>query len=109
MAEEQQGTDLGAIIDRHHEKLKSNRRTWEREWQEMAEYVLPHRSDFTTTHSRGDDRMGMAFEGTAMRLLKRFADPAKNSVPMATQPKLLCGLSSQLCTSATSAAFDGQE
>ena len=78
MAEEQQGSDLGAVIDRHHEKLKNNRRTWEREWQEMAEYVLPHRSDFTTTHSKGDDRMGMAFEGTAMRLLKRFASNIHN-------------------------------
>ena len=77
MAEEQ-GNDIGAVIDRHHEKLKNNRRTWEREWQEMAEYVLPHRSDFTTTHSKGDDRMGMAFEGTAMRLLKRFASNIHN-------------------------------
>ena len=77
MAEEQ-GNDIGAVIDRHHEKLKNNRRTWEREWQEMAEYGLPHRSDFTTTHSKGDDRMGMAFEGTAMRLLKRFASNIHN-------------------------------
>ena len=62
----EQNLELGAVIDRHHEKLKNNRRVWEREWQEMAEYVLPHRADFTTTHSKGDDRMGMAFEGTAM-------------------------------------------
>ena len=73
-----QNTELGAVIDRHHEKLKNNRRVWEREWQEMAEYVLPHRSDFTTTHSKGDNRMGMAFEGTAMRLLKRFASNIHN-------------------------------
>ena len=73
-----QNNDLGAVLDRHHEKLKNNRRVWEREWQEMAEYVLPHRSDFTTTHSKGDNRMGMAFEGTAMRLLKRFASNIHN-------------------------------
>ena len=78
MADQQGSSDLAAYIDRHHEKLKNNRRVWEREWQEMAEYVLPHRSDFTTTHSKGDDRMGMAFEGTAMRLLKRFASNIHN-------------------------------
>ena len=54
-------SSLGTILDRHHEKLKTNRSTWERQWQEIAEYVLPHRSDFTTTHKRGADRMEDAF------------------------------------------------
>ena len=72
------GNELGSIVDRQHEKLKNNRRNWERQWQEMAEYVLPHRADFTTTHSKGDERRGMAFEGTAMRLLKRFASNIHN-------------------------------
>ncbi|HIC51479.1 MAG TPA: hypothetical protein EYO96_02370 [Candidatus Marinimicrobia bacterium] len=75
---ETQQNPLGSILDRQHEKLKGNRRNWEREWQEMAEYVLPHRADFTTTHSRGADRMYSAFEGTAMRLLKRFASNIHN-------------------------------
>ena len=73
-----QQNPLGPVLDRLHEKLKNNRRTWEREWQEMAEYVLPHRADFTTTHSKGADRMYTAFEGTAMRLLKRFASNIHN-------------------------------
>ena len=73
-----QNNELGSVVDRHHEKLKNNRRNWERQWQEMAEYVLPHRADFTTTHSKGDERRGMAFEGTAMRLLKRFASNIHN-------------------------------
>ena len=73
-----QNNELGSVIDRQHEKLKNNRRNWERQWQEMAEYVLPHRADFTTTHSKGDERRGMAFEGTAMRLLKRFASNIHN-------------------------------
>tara|TARA_Y100001956_G_C4122860_1_gene188445 strand:- start:1345 stop:2985 length:1641 start_codon:yes stop_codon:yes gene_type:complete len=71
-------SSLGTILDRHHEKLKTNRSTWERQWQEIAEYVLPHRSDFTTTHKRGADRMEDAFEGTALRLLKRFASNIHN-------------------------------
>ena len=69
---------LGSILDRHHEKLKNNRNQWERQWQDIAEYVLPHRSDFTTTHSKGAERMDHAFEGTAMRLLKRFASNIHN-------------------------------
>ena len=75
---ETQQNPLGSILDRQHEKLKGNRRNWEREWQEMAEYVLPHRADFTTTHSKGADRMYSAFEGSAMRLLKRFASNIHN-------------------------------
>ena len=73
-----QQNPLGPVLDRLHEKLKNNRRTWEREWQEMAEYVLPHRADFTTTQSKGAARMYTAFEGTAMRLLKRFASNIHN-------------------------------
>ena len=69
---------LGSVLDRHHEKLKNNRSLWERQWQDIAEYVLPHRSDFTTTHSKGAERMDHAFEGTAMRLLKRFASNIHN-------------------------------
>jgi hypothetical protein len=90
---EDQNLEFGAVIDMHHEKLKNNRRVWEREWQEMAEYVLPHRADFTTTHSRGDNRMGMAFEGTAMRLLKRFASNIHNVFT----PKSLKYPSSSFC------------
>tara|TARA_Y100000593_G_scaffold53419_1_gene100059 strand:- start:2066 stop:3715 length:1650 start_codon:yes stop_codon:yes gene_type:complete len=69
---------LGTALDRHHEKLKNNRSLWERQWQDIAEYVLPHRSDFTTTHSKGAERMDHAFEGSAMRLLKRFASNIHN-------------------------------
>lgn len=69
---------LSTLIDRQHEKLKNNRNQWERQWQDIAEYVLPHRSDFTTTHSKGADRMDHAFEGSAMRLLKRFASNIHN-------------------------------
>ena len=73
-----QSSPLGTVLDRHHEKLKNNRNQWERQWQDIAEYVLPHRSDFTTTHSKGADRMDHAFEGSAMRLLKRFASNIHN-------------------------------
>ena len=69
---------LGVLIDRHHDKLKNNRHNWERQWQDMAEYVLPHRADFITVQSKGNERLDMAFEGTAMRLLKRFASNIHN-------------------------------
>tara|TARA_Y100000590_G_scaffold352674_1_gene405332 strand:- start:252 stop:1889 length:1638 start_codon:yes stop_codon:yes gene_type:complete len=70
--------ELGSILDQQHEKLKTDRSTWERQWQEMAEYVLPHRADFNMVQSRGANRMEMAFEGSAMRLLKRFASNIHN-------------------------------
>ena len=39
---------LGTRIDKHFEYLKGKRSTWERNWQELAEYVLHNRSDFTS-------------------------------------------------------------
>jgi hypothetical protein len=69
---------LGIRIDKHFEHLKGKRSTWERHWQELAEYVLPHRSDFTSKRSLGEERLEMAFEGTAMRALKRFASQIHN-------------------------------
>jgi len=86
---------LGVLLDRHHDKLKNNRHNWERQWQDIAEYVLPHRADFTTVQSKGNERLEMAFEGTAMRLLKRFASNIHNVfTPMGAEWfKLTTGIS----------------
>ena len=69
---------VATSLDKQYEFLKGKRTTWERNWQELAEYVLPHRSDFTSKRSKGEERLEMAFEGTAMRSLKRFASNIHN-------------------------------
>ena len=69
---------IATSLDKQYEFLKGKRTTWERNWQEIAEYVLPHRSDFTSKRSKGEERLEMAFEGTAMRSLKRFASNIHN-------------------------------
>ena len=69
---------LATSLSKQYEFLKGKRTTWERNWQEIAEYVLPHRSDFTSKRSLGEERLEMAFEGTAMRSLKRFASNIHN-------------------------------
>ena len=69
---------IATSLDKQYEFLKGKRTTWERNWQEIAEYVLPHRSDFTAKRSKGEERLEMAFEGTAMRSLKRFASNIHN-------------------------------
>ena len=69
---------IATQLDKQYEFLKGKRTTWERNWQEIAEYVLPHRSDFTSKRSKGEERLEMAFEGTAMRSLKRFASNIHN-------------------------------
>ena len=38
---------IATALDKQYEFLKGKRTTWERNWQEIAEYDLPHRSDFT--------------------------------------------------------------
>ena len=78
MANDGNRDPFGTRIDKHYEYLKGKRTTWERQWQELAEYVLPHRSDFTSKRSLGEERLEMAFEGTAMRALKRFASQIHN-------------------------------
>ena len=69
---------LATALAKQYDFLKGKRTTWERNWQEIAEYVLPHRSDFTSKRSLGEERLEMAFEGTAMRSLKRFASNIHN-------------------------------
>ena len=69
---------LATALAKQYDYLKGKRTTWERNWQEIAEYVLPHRSDFTSKRSLGEERLEMAFEGTAMRSLKRFASNIHN-------------------------------
>jgi len=69
---------IATALAKQYDFLKGKRTTWERQWQEIAEYVLPHRSDFTSKRSLGEERLEMAFEGTAMRSLKRFASNIHN-------------------------------
>lgn len=53
------------IISRQ-EKLKSDRGIWETHWQEIADYVLPRKANFTRTVVPGEKRGIELYDNTAM-------------------------------------------
>lgn len=46
--------------------LKEARRNFDTQWQEVAEYVLPKRADFTRTNEKGDQRTHRGYDSTPM-------------------------------------------
>ena len=38
-------------------RLQTKRQVWESHWQEVADYMLPRKSDVNTERSRGDKRI----------------------------------------------------
>jgi hypothetical protein len=53
--------------------LSDSRRSWEAHWQELAEYLLPKRADFTVTRSSGDKRTEKQFDATPMQAARSLA------------------------------------
>jgi len=48
--------DLVVEILEEYEDMKQTRSNWERMWQEIAEYMIPQRADFTVKQSSGEQR-----------------------------------------------------
>lgn len=59
------GTKAEDIL-KDHEKLKAERRVWERDWQDIRELVRPFGSDFQRTTIPGESRTLNLYDGTAM-------------------------------------------
>lgn len=59
--------DAASVISRY-EHLKTNRKNWESLWEEVADYVLPHKADFITVHRTTGDRTRTfrLFDSTAL-------------------------------------------
>ena len=57
----------------HWGKLKGERAQHERTWQEVADYMRPLRSEFTTTRSPGERRNQRIFDSTALMSADNFA------------------------------------
>jgi hypothetical protein len=49
------------------ESLKSERTTWENHWQELADYVVPTKSDILSFRAAGEKRMQNVYDGTAIQ------------------------------------------
>ena len=46
--------------------LEQARESWEEHWQDVADYIVPRKADFTRTRSAGDKRMEKIYDGTAI-------------------------------------------
>lgn len=49
------------------DKIKSHRHNWESMWEDITEFVMPHRGDFTTKRAPGEMRTRRLFDSTAIQ------------------------------------------
>ena len=54
-------------------RMGDQRRQWESHWQELAEYLLPKRADFTATPQPGGKRTDKQFDATPMQAARGLA------------------------------------
>jgi hypothetical protein len=57
--------DLAKMICERYDKMKADRSTWEREWQDIVQLVRPGGSDFTRGQAAGQSRNEDIFDSTA--------------------------------------------
>ena len=58
-------TDAQSYIKRY-EELRGDRRNWEHHWQEVAEVILPRRTDIVGSRTPGDKRNLKAIDSTGI-------------------------------------------
>jgi hypothetical protein len=66
--------------------LKTDRASWERQWQQIADLMCPRRADFETKYSSGLARRAKIFDSTAVRALTRFSAGLHNLLTPAAAP-----------------------
>ena len=54
-------------------RLQAKRQVWESHWQEVADYMLPRKSDVNTERTRGDKRNIKIYDSTAVHSLELLA------------------------------------
>ena len=54
-------------------RLQTKRQNWESHWQEVADYMLPRKSDVNRERSRGDKRNVQIYDSTAVHSLELLA------------------------------------
>ena len=53
--------------------LKSRRDNWDTHYQELADYMLPRKADIVKKRSRGEKRMELIYDGTALQAIDLMA------------------------------------
>lgn len=58
---------------KRYDRMKQDHRLWEGLWQDIADYILPRRSQFTTTRTPGGKQTERLFDSTALDAHERLA------------------------------------
>lgn len=58
--------DKAIMLSKRLGSLKSQRSTWEKHWQDIADFVVPRKADITRKRSQGEKRIERSFDSTAM-------------------------------------------
>ena len=58
--------DLAILLSQRLGHLKNQRSTWEKHWQDLADFVVPRKADITKKRSQGEKRIERSFDSTAM-------------------------------------------
>lgn len=64
---------IGKELAVEYQELANRRSNFANHWQELAQYLVPHKSDFTTWRSQGTKRQANVMNGSPLRALDRFA------------------------------------
>ena len=66
-------------------RLQTKRQVWESHWQEVADYMLPRKSDVNTERTRGDKRNIKIYDATAVHSLELLASSLHGMLTSAAQ------------------------
>jgi len=62
-----------APLIKRFDSLKSRRDNWDTHYQELADYMLPRKADIVKKRSRGEKRMELIYDGTALQSIDLMA------------------------------------
>ena len=69
----QEFRELAKELKDNLSRLQTKRQNWESHWQEVADYMLPRKSDINKERSKGDKRNVQIFDATAVHSLELLA------------------------------------
>ena len=71
--QKQEFRDLARELKSNLSRLMEKRSTWERHWQESADFIQPRKAEITKERARGDKRNVQIFDATAIHALELLA------------------------------------
>ena len=74
-----------ALVKRY-QMVKSRRDNWDTHYQELADYMLPRKADIVKKRSRGEKRMEVIYDGTALQSVDLLASSLHGMLTSGASP-----------------------